>query len=121
MNRRRWVPDGGAVIGLFIVFALAGCERQRPSPIVELVQNAGAGDLRTAMTGSIVHWFDKHLDVSLEADRLCKPKRANAPAPWPTTAEGRVCDAAAQLAGMIQWQRDLHRNADHKTFQGGSK
>src|SRR5438309_1465287 len=98
MNRRSWVPAGGAAIGLFIVFALAGCKRERPSQIVELVQNAGAGDLRTAMTGSIVQWFGKHPDVALEADRLCKPKRANAPAAWPTTAEGHMCDAAAQVA-----------------------
>ena len=107
----------GVVLGL----GLLGCSHEPRSSIVILVENAGSADLRTASTGAMVQWFDKHPDVATEADKLCKRVRAKAPAKWPETTEGRVCIAAAQVAGFTQWRRQLQTNNDHKTFQGGSK
>jgi hypothetical protein len=86
-----------------------------------MVEKAGAGDLRTASVGAMVQWFDKHTDVAIEAAKLCRQAREIAPAKWPQTKEGRLCSAAAQVAGFIQWRRDLQTSNDHNTFQGGSK
>jgi hypothetical protein len=86
-----------------------------------MVETAGAGDLRTTSVGSIVQWFQKHPALAIKADNLCQPVRRNALAKWPETTEGRVCNAAARVAGFIIWQRDIQANNDHQTFQGGSK
>lgn len=118
MDRRSLGVSGG-IAALAIVMALAGCER--PSRIVTMVDKAGAGDLRTASVGSIVRWFESHPALAIKADNLCVPVREKAQAKWPETTEGRVCNAARQVAGFIVWQRELETNNDHRTFQGGSK
>jgi hypothetical protein len=120
MGRTGWLFWCGGAAGV-LVFGLTGCSPEPRSPIVTMVENAGAGDMRTAPVGAMVQWFNKHPDVAMEADKLCKRARENALAKWPETTEGRVCNAAAQVAGFIQWRRDLQTNNDHKTFQGGSK
>jgi hypothetical protein len=86
-----------------------------------MVETAGAGDLQTTSVGSMVQWFQKHPALAIKADNLCVPVRRHAQAKWPETTEGRVCNAAARVAGFIVWQRDVQANNDHKTFQGGSK
>jgi hypothetical protein len=106
---------------LMIVLAATGCERWRPSQIVQTVENAGSGDLRTTSVSSIVGWFRKHPALVIEVDNLCVPAREHALAKWPETTEGRACNAAAQVAGFIEWQREIRTNSDHQTFQGGSK
>jgi hypothetical protein len=121
MNKGSTGLSGRVATCLAIVLALVGCERWRTSQIVKMVENAGAGDLRTASVGSIVEWFQKHPALVITVDNLCVPVRANALAKWPETTEGRVCNAAAQVAGFIEWQRDIQTNNDHETFQGGSK
>jgi hypothetical protein len=121
VNRRarRW--SARATGCLAIALAVAGCERHRPSQIVRMVETAGAGDLETTSVSSIVEWFQKHPALVITVDNQCVPARENARAKWPETTEGRVCRAAAQVAGFIEWQRDIQTNNDHKTFQGGSK
>jgi hypothetical protein len=109
----------GDVAALAIVFALAGFGR--PSHVVTMVEKAGAGDLRTAPVSSMVQWFEKHPVLAIKADNLCTPLRKKSRAKWPETTEGRVCNAAAQVAGFIVWQRELETNNDHRAFQGGSK
>src|SRR5690348_5142538 len=104
MNRgsHRW--SGRVATCLAIVLTADGCERLRPSPIVKMVESAGAGDLRTTSVGSMVRWFQKHPATAIKADNLCVPVRTNAQAEWPETIEGRVCNAAARVAGFIEWQ-----------------
>jgi hypothetical protein len=119
MNRTGWFF--GYAAAALLGMGLVGCSHEPRSPIVTMVERAGAGDLRTASVGAMVQWFDKHAAVAIEADRLCKGARGKAPAKWPETTEGHVCNAAAQVAGFIRWRRELQRNNDHKTFQGGSK
>ena len=106
---------------LAIVLAVGACERNRSSPIVKMVEAAGAGDLRTTSVRSMVQWFQKHRALAIKADNLCVPARKHAQAKWPETTEGRLCNAATQVAGFIEWQRDIQVNNDHKVFQGGSK
>src|SRR5207247_10297386 len=101
--------------------AVVGGERSCPSRIVKMVETAGAGDLRTTSVGSMVQWFQKHPALAIKADNLCVPVRKHAQAKWPETTEGRVCNAAARVAGFIEGQRDIQATNDHKTFQGGSK
>jgi len=121
MNKRRSGWSGQVTVCLLIVLAALGCGRWRPSQIVQIVENAGSGDLRTTSVSSIVWWFQKHPALVIEVDNLCVPAREHALAKWPETTEGRVCNAAAQVAGFIEWQREIEFNNDHKTFQGGSK
>jgi hypothetical protein len=109
----------GDVAALAIVSALAGCGR--PSPIVTMLEKAGAGDLLTTSLSSMALWFEKHPALAIKVDDLCTPVREKARAKWPETTEGRVCNAAAQVAGFIVWQRELETKNDHWTFQGGSK
>ena len=121
MERGIWRVSGRAVVGLAVVaLTLGGCGRER-SRIVKMVENAGAGDLRTTSVGSIAEWFQKHPVLAIQTDNLCAPTRINGLAKWPETTEGRVCNAAAQVAGFIEWQKEVLKNNDHQTFQGGSK
>jgi hypothetical protein len=119
MNEGRNAWSNRLATGLAIVLAVGACERKRP--IVKMVETAGAGDLRTASVGSIVQWFQKHPALAIKTDNLCVPLRNHAQAKWPETTEGRVCNAAARVAGFIVWQRDIQANNDYKTFQGGSR
>jgi len=121
MNRIDKCVAGRVVFCLVVILAVSGCERWFPSRIVTAVENAGAGDLRRASVGSIVGWFQKHPSLAITVDNLCVSPRETALAKWPETTEGHVCNAAAQVAGFIEWQRDIQTNNDHKTFQGGSK
>ncbi len=86
MNRRSSGWSGGITTCLALVLAAAGCERWRPSPIVKMVEDADAGDLRTTSVGSLVGWFQKHPALAMKADSLCLPVRENALAKWPETA-----------------------------------
>ena len=119
-NRKSWLLYG-ATACLVGAVMLAGCSRERSSRIVKFVENAGAGDLNGVSVGSIVQWFEEHPALALKTDGLCMGVRQSALAKWPETTEGRVCEAASQVAGFIVWQRSIETNNDHQTFQGGSK
>jgi hypothetical protein len=106
---------------LLIAVSMLGCSRERNSDVVRMVEKAGAGDVRAATIRSLAQWFDRHPAVAIKAAHSCKPIRASAEARWPETTEGRVRDAAAQVAGFLEWRREVEKNNDHKTFQGGSR
>jgi hypothetical protein len=89
-----------AVAGaLAAIVGTVGCQRaEPPSAIVQKAQDAGAGDLSTASTDSILQWLGQHRHVAVDIDKMCVAVRGNAPANWGDTTEGRLCTAARQLA-----------------------
>lgn len=88
--------DGGMRLLLLAVIALlAACIKETPSEIVKKVEAAGAGDLKSASTDSIVQWFRKNQPLANEVKQLCTPIRSSAPANWADSTEGRVCQAAS--------------------------
>ena len=98
MNRRALIKIASAV-GL--AAAGAGCEwpwerKEAPSPIVERVEHAGAGDLRHASELALRQWFSAHSDLAVEINRMCAQRPHDSGIPGPT--EARVCAAAAPVA-----------------------
>jgi hypothetical protein len=95
-----------------LALLLIGCRSERPSEIVRKVEVAGAGDLRAASKEAIEDWFRKHPDVANETRQMCVPVRANAPANWGDSTEGRVCNAA-NVAAAFQFRE---RKGDGRGF-----
>jgi hypothetical protein len=98
MNRRAVIKIASVV---WLAAAGAGCEwpwerKEAPSPIVERVEHAGAGDLRHASELALRQWFSAHSDLAVEINRMCAQRKMDADAPGPT--EARVCAAAAPVA-----------------------
>lgn len=82
-----------------ILFTLCGCTRQQlPTPIVQKVQDSGAGDLSNISQLNIQEWLAKHKDLAYQVDAMCKPVQEKATAAWQETTEGKVCGAAHQIA-----------------------
>jgi hypothetical protein len=79
-----WVV--AAALGL-----LAGCRHVENSPIVTAFHNAGGGDVDRSTPESISQFLVKRDDVRKELTPLCTQKKANAPADWSSTDEGKVC------------------------------
>src|SRR5690348_8214223 len=106
-----------AVVFVMTLF-LVGCSaRKEPqSVIVQRTESCGAGEVVGTSTAAVQDWFSKHRECAVTVDRICKPVRANAPAAWTDSTEGRVCIAARIVA---QWVRKPSQ--DHETFQGGWK
>jgi hypothetical protein len=103
--------------GVLFLLALGACTRQPPSRIVKLAEESGAGPLgNVSMVGMRV-WLRDHPQVATRVDALCVPLRANAPAAWPQTTEGRLCLAAR----AIEAERQPRRNPDHAGFLPGWK
>jgi hypothetical protein len=76
---------------------LGGCKRQEPpSPIVKEVQDAGAGDLSTESEETIEKWFVEHEKLAIHVRDECSAIKANKPADWSVTTEGRICTAATK-------------------------
>ncbi len=85
MKRRCvWMVAAGLI-------ALTGCRHVEQSPIVTAFHNAGGGDIDQSTPESISQFLAKHEDVRKEITPLCAQKKANAPADWATTDEGKVC------------------------------
>jgi hypothetical protein len=92
----RWIA---MIVAFAAIFGTVGCQQAAPpSAIVQRAQDAGAGDLSTASTDSIRQWLGQHRPGAVEIDKMCAAVRANAPANWGDTTEGRLCTAARQLA-----------------------
>jgi hypothetical protein len=108
--------DGGMRLTCLLLFVLlAGCTQERPSEIVQRVQNAGAGDVRSASQESLEQWFRQHRELANEIKGQCAPIQHGAPATWGDTTEGRVCKAAS-VASVFQF---TPRKGDGRGFEAG--
>jgi hypothetical protein len=113
MNRR---VAAHMSLSVFVVASTSSCGRSEPpSPIVQFVEQAGAGDLSGASGSSIHDWLGKHRDVADQTDTLCQPVRQRASATWGDSTEGRVCGAAHELAFF----RSAPAKGDGRTFRPG--
>jgi hypothetical protein len=97
---------------LILVVFLVGCAKEPPSAIVKRVEDAGAGDLRTANQSAIEGWFQKHTDLAVEVKAMCQPVQEKAAASWSSTTEGRVCNAAS-VASVFHFKE---RKGDGRGF-----
>ena len=71
------VDDGGMKLTCLLLFVLlASCTQERPSEVVQRVQNAGAGDVRSASQQSLEQWFRQHADIANEIKGRCAPTSA---------------------------------------------
>ena len=84
-----WIAAAG-------LMALMGCRHVEQSPIVTAFNNAGGGDIDESTPDSISQFLAKHEDVRKQITPLCAQKKANAPADWATTDEGKVCAGNAR-------------------------
>ena len=96
MKRTR---EAAVVSIIAITTIVAGCKKpEPPSPIVKLMEDAGAGDVSATSDEGISRWLDQHKAVLLEVKKRCiEVRKANPPATWSTTTEGRVCADAYLL------------------------
>ena len=109
------------ILSFLTVIVLCGCTRERPSRVVKLAEDAGAGKLSDVSTVDIRVWLNAHLEVATRVDALCAPLRTNATAAWPQTTEGRLCAAARASVVEIDSQRHPRRNPDSTGFLPGWK
>lgn len=100
----------------FVFMTLVGCVQERPSRIVKMVEQAGAQDVHAASVQSLAQWFYRHPDVAVTAEKMCRTIRASASVRWPQTTEGRVCEAAQEIGGFLEWRQQLEHDRDHRTF-----
>jgi len=100
---------------IVLVLLLGGCTREPPSPIVQKVEAAGAGDLRAAAQPTIEDWFRKYSEFAVEVRDQCQPIREKAAATWSSTTEGRVCNAA-NAASVFNFRE---RKGDGKGYEAG--
>ncbi len=84
-----WIAAAGLI-------ALAGCRHVEQSSIVTAFHNAGGGDIDQSTPDSISQFLAKHEDVRKQITPLCTQKKANAPADWTNTDEGKVCAGNAR-------------------------
>ena len=92
---------------------LVGCHKKEPpSPIVQRVEAAGAGDVSAASVNSIQQWLQQHQNLALQTKKDCDQirKSGNTQAAWADTTEGRVCTAAANTSFYQPYK------GDNKTF-----
>jgi hypothetical protein len=115
----RPVNDVGMRLCLFpfvlLILLLVGCAKEPPSLIVQKVEAAGAGDLRSATQPAIEDWFRKHSEFAIEIRDQCRPLREKAPATWSSSTEGRVCNAA-NVASVFNFK---DRKGDGKGYEAG--
>jgi len=104
-----------------LLLTLCACRRERPSRIVQLAEQAGAGPLSEVSIVDMRVWLNGHPPVAARVDALCAPLRTNATAAWPQTTEGRLCTAARVAASQIEAQRHPLRNPDNTGFLPGWK
>jgi hypothetical protein len=87
---RRVVVIKAAAVGL--AAASIGCPLfeapEPPSRVVERVERAGAGNVRTASNEALQMWFNQHDGLAVEVNRLCATSAAER---IPGRTEARVC------------------------------
>ncbi|HUE03171.1 MAG TPA: hypothetical protein VMR62_26620 [Bryobacteraceae bacterium] len=106
-----------AIVTSVFLLALGACTREQPSRIVKFAEQSGAGPLADVSILDMRVWLRDHPQVATRVDALCAPLRANAPAAWPQTTEGRLCLAAR----AFEAQRQPRRNPDTTGFLPGWK
>jgi hypothetical protein len=109
------------ILNSLLLLTLCACTRERPSRIVKLAEQAGAGQLSETSTVDMRVWLNGHRQIATRVDALCAPMRTNATASWPQTTEGRLCAAARVAVSQIDAQRHLRRNPDDTGFLPGWK
>jgi hypothetical protein len=110
----RWL----AVISFGALLMLSGCTApEPPSPIVQKLEAAGAGDLKNASADSIQQWLGPRRELAIEVEDMCKAARSKAPANWGDRTEGRICSASGQLTFF----RYTPRTGDGKTYKSGTR
>ena len=106
------------MVFLFLV-ALCACRHERPSQIVRLVEEAGAGPLAGVSTSDMGVWLNGHPQIAHRLDALCAPARAKATAAWAQTTEGRVCVAAKAVETQRRFFQYKPAAPDHRGFLPG--
>jgi hypothetical protein len=103
---------------LAVLAGLFACSRSEPrSPIIEKVEQAGAGSLAGVSKDSMREWLGKHKEMAYQVDEVCKPVRQKATAQWADSTEGRLCTAARELA----FWRSGPVTSDEKKYLPGLK
>jgi hypothetical protein len=105
------------ISGVAVGALLTGCGHEPRSPIVEKVERAGSGDLSASSTQDMQHWLGNHRELAVQVDEMCKPVREKATAQWQRSTEGRLCNAARQLA-FYRWSP---AQSDGRKFSPGLK
>lgn len=109
------------IVSSVLLLTLCACTRERPSRVVSLAEQSGAGPLSDVSTVDMRVWLNFHPQIASRVDALCAPLRTNATAAWPQTTEGRLCAAARVSASQIEAQRHPRRNPDRTGFLPGWK
>jgi hypothetical protein len=86
----------GLIICLLVLCCCGPHEQQ--STIVERAEKAGSGPLAGVTTPAIQQWLAQHKEVAWQINDMCRPVRSKAPVEWRESTEGRVCEAAAEIA-----------------------
>jgi hypothetical protein len=107
----------GVILAFLIGALLTGCAREPHSPIVQKVEQAGSGDLSVSSTQDMQQWLAKHQDLAMQVDEMCNPVREKATVQWGSSTEGRLCNAARQLA----FDRWSPAQSDGRKFNPGVK
>jgi hypothetical protein len=105
------------ISGVAMGALLTGCARELRSAIVEKVEQAGSGDRSALSTRDVQQWLGNHPDLAVQVDEMCKPVREKATAQWQGSTEGRLCNAARQLA-FYRWSP---AQSDGRKFNPGLK
>ncbi len=84
------------ILPFSVILASSACydPYAQGSKIVREVEAAGSGDLSTFSQSGLVLWFSKRPQMAVKIYAECRPIEKTAPANWPDTAEGSVCNAA---------------------------
>src|ERR1700679_954451 len=101
----KWMSVWLAVASLTI---LAGWRPWGESPTARGFQHTRGGAAGQTPPYSIGQFLAKHEDVRKQLTPLCNQKKANAPADWTTTDEGKVCagNARANFFGKPNMKSD---------------
>jgi hypothetical protein len=105
------------IVSCLFLLVLTWCTRERPSRIVKLVEDSGAGSLADVSTPDMRLWLKGHPQIATRVDALCAPARSSATAAWAQTTEGRLCAAAR----VVEAEGQPRRNPDNSGFLPGWK
>ena len=86
------------VFSVTALVCLVGCGSEPHSEIVAKAEAAGSGKLSGVSRDGMKQWLGQHKDVGYQVDEMCKPVRVRATAQWAESTEGRLCNAARELA-----------------------